>query len=78
MSLQTVLDRIDADLGDATDRLIELLKIQSISTDPAYVSDCDAAADWLVNDLQTLGVKAEKRKTPGHPMVVGRIDGDGP
>lgn len=78
MSLQTVLDRIDADLGDATDRLIELLKIQSISTDPAYISDCDAAADWLVNDLQTLGVKAEKRKTPGHPMVVGHIDGDGP
>ncbi|TKZ17976.1 M20/M25/M40 family metallo-hydrolase [Shimia litoralis] len=78
MSLQTVLDRIDADLGDATDRLIELLKIQSISTDPAYISDCDAAADWLVNDLQTLGVKAEKRKTPGHPMVIGHIDGDGP
>ena len=78
MSLDAVLARIDTDLPQATDRLMELLRIPSISTDPAYKADCDRAADWLVADLQSLGVKAEKRPTPGHPMVVGHLDGDGP
>ena len=78
MSLQDVLTRIDTDLPAATERLLELLRIPSISTDPAFKADCDAAADWLVADLQSLGVAAEKRATPGHPMVVGHVDGDGP
>ncbi|EIE52323.1 hypothetical protein AL036_04735 [Salipiger aestuarii] len=73
--LAPVLARIDADLPAATDRLIDLLRIPSISTDPAYKADCDRAADWLVADLASLGVKAEKRATPGHPMVVGHVDG---
>ncbi|MBU2962203.1 M20/M25/M40 family metallo-hydrolase [Citreicella sp. C3M06] len=78
MSLDAVLARIDSDLPAATERLLELLRIPSISTDPAYKADCDRAADWLVADLQSLGVSASKRPTPGHPMVVGHYDGDGP
>ena len=78
MSLDTVLSRIDEDLPQALDRLMELLRIPSVSTDPAYKDDCQTAADWLVADLQSLGVAAEKRATPGHPMVVGHVDGDGP
>ena len=75
MSLTAVLDRIDAALPAALSRLTGLLRIPSISTDPAYKQDCEAAADWLVADLASLGVAAEKRPTPGHPMVVGHIDG---
>jgi acetylornithine deacetylase/succinyl-diaminopimelate desuccinylase-like protein len=78
MSLDAVLARIDTDLPAATDRLLELLRIPSISTDPAYKADCDRAADWLVADLASLGVAVEKRPTPGHPMVVGHVDGPGP
>ncbi|SMO78872.1 Acetylornithine deacetylase/Succinyl-diaminopimelate desuccinylase [Thalassovita litoralis] len=78
MSLDTVLSRIDEDLPQALDRMMELLRIPSVSTDPAYKDDCQTAADWLVADLQSLGVAAEKRATPGHPMVVGHVDGDGP
>ncbi|WP_224823488.1 M20/M25/M40 family metallo-hydrolase [Cognatishimia sp. MH4019] len=78
MTLDTVLSHIDADLPKATDRLLTLLRIPSISTDPAYKADCDTAADWLVRDLQSLGVEASKRETPGHPMVVGHADGPGP
>lgn len=73
MSLNDVLDRIDTELDAATQRLLELLRIQSISTDPAYKAECDKAADWLVADLNSIGIKAEKRLTPGHPMVVGHI-----
>ncbi|MGR3599109.1 MAG: M20/M25/M40 family metallo-hydrolase [Heliomarina sp.] len=78
MSLDDVLSRIDADLPAATDRLLELLRIPSISTDPAFKADCDRAADWLVADLNSLGIATEKRQTPGHPMVVGHLDGEGP
>lgn len=69
-SLDAVLARIDADLPAATDRLIDLLRIPSISTDPAYAADCDRAADWLATELSALGLEAAKRPTPKHPMVV--------
>ncbi len=69
--LDAVLARIDADLPEALDRLMALLRIPSISTDPAYKAACAEAADWLVADLQSLGFTAASRATPGHPMVVG-------
>lgn len=76
MSLDAVLNKIDADLSISIDRLMEFLRIPSISTDPAYKDKVDRAADWLVADLQSMGVAAEKRLTPGHPMVVGHIGED--
>ena len=69
-ALAPVLARIDADLPAALERLSALLRIPSISTDPAHAADCDAAADWLVADLAGLDMDASKRPTPGHPMVV--------
>lgn len=78
MTLDPVLARIDADLPVAIERLFGLLSIPSISTDPAFKADCDRAADWLVEDLQSMGIDASKRATPGHPMVVGHVDGEGP
>jgi acetylornithine deacetylase/succinyl-diaminopimelate desuccinylase-like protein len=76
MALNDVLDKIDATLPQALDRLTELLRIPSISTDPAYKDDCAAAADWLVAELNDLGFQASARPTPGHPMVVAH-GGDG-
>ncbi len=77
MSLDAVLARIDDDLPAATERLMSLLRIPSISTDPAYAEACAAAAEWLVEDLRSLGIDAEARPTPGHPMVVGHGGGTG-
>jgi acetylornithine deacetylase/succinyl-diaminopimelate desuccinylase-like protein len=71
MTLDAVLARIDDTLPQSLDRLMELLRIPSISTDPAYKPDCARAADWLVADLQSLGFNARAAATPGHPMVVG-------
>ena len=78
MSIDAVLSRIDDQLPAAMERLREVLRIPSISTDPAYAAHCQKAADWLVADLQSIGVKAGKRVTPGHPMVVGHVEGEGP
>ncbi|WP_394198050.1 M20/M25/M40 family metallo-hydrolase [Litoreibacter albidus] len=78
MTLDNVLDQVDGDLESSVARLLELLRIPSISTDPAYKGDCDAAADWLVDDLKSIGFDVSKRPTTGHPMVVAHADGDGP
>ena len=76
--LTPVLARIDDQLPQALERLKTLLRIPSVSTDPAFKADCDAAADWLVNDVASIGFDASKRPTPGHPMVVGHAEGPGP
>ena len=77
-TLSDVLTRIDTQMPDAVQRLLEFLAIPSISTDPAYASACQDAADWLVADLQSIGIEAEKRATPKHPMVVGHAGQDAP
>ena len=77
MSIDAILNRIDDQIPEALERLKALLRIPSISTDPAYAAQTETAADWLVEDLRGLGIKAEKRATPGHPMVVGHVDGPG-
>ncbi|MES2914725.1 MAG: M20/M25/M40 family metallo-hydrolase [Pseudomonadota bacterium] len=70
MTLDAVLSRIDETLPQALDRLMDLLRIPSISTDPAYKADCARAADALVADLASIGFTARAAQTPGHPMVV--------
>ena len=68
--LDSVLAHIDQDVGPALDRLFALLRIRSISTDPAYATECRACADWHVADLRSIGFEASARETPGHPIVV--------
>ncbi|MBI1171208.1 M20/M25/M40 family metallo-hydrolase [bacterium] len=78
-AVSPVLDQIDATLPAALERLMDLLRIPSISTDPAFKPDCARAADWLVAELQALGFDASARPTPGHPMVVAHgSSGTGP
>jgi acetylornithine deacetylase/succinyl-diaminopimelate desuccinylase-like protein len=74
-ALPAVLDRIDRDLDHSLDRLFELLRIQSISTDPAYSDQCRAAAEHVAADLSALGFDAELRPTGGHPVVIAKADG---
>jgi acetylornithine deacetylase/succinyl-diaminopimelate desuccinylase-like protein len=64
------LDLASASLDASIDRLFDLVRIPSISTDPAYKADCAKAADWIVGELKGLGFQAEARKTAGQPMVV--------
>ncbi|ENN84488.1 hypothetical protein RHSP_72376 [Rhizobium freirei PRF 81] len=72
--LSPVLDRADQNLPSSLDNLFELLRIKSISTDPAFKAECRKAADWLVAYLNSIGFTASVRDTPGHPMVVAHHD----
>lgn len=76
--LSPVLDRADQNLDKSLERLFDLVRIKSISTDPAYKADCRAAAEWLVAALTEIGFDASVRDTPGHPMVVAHHDGATP
>jgi acetylornithine deacetylase/succinyl-diaminopimelate desuccinylase-like protein len=70
--LEAVLARIDAELDNSVARLFDFLRIQSISTDPAYAPQCRAAAEFVARDLTSLGFDAKLRPTEGHPVVVGK------
>jgi acetylornithine deacetylase/succinyl-diaminopimelate desuccinylase-like protein len=61
---------VDANLDASLDRLFTFLRIPSISTDPAYKTDCLKAASWITSELKSLGFTTEARTTPGQPMVV--------
>jgi acetylornithine deacetylase/succinyl-diaminopimelate desuccinylase-like protein len=71
-ALPAVLDRIDAELDNSVGRLFDFLKIQSISTDPAYKDHCRAAAEFVARDLASIGFDASLRPTGGHPVVIGK------
>jgi acetylornithine deacetylase/succinyl-diaminopimelate desuccinylase-like protein len=74
-ALPAVLKKIDADLDQSLERLFDLLRIQSISTDPAYKVQCQAAAEHVANDLSGMGFATSVRPTEGHPIVVGKSGG---
>lgn len=76
-TVDIVLAQVDAGLDRSVERLQELLRIKSISTDPAFTQDCKAAAQWLVDDLTAYGFDVTMHSTPGHPIVVAH-DRDGP
>ena len=65
-----VLAKADENFNSSLERLFDLVRIPSISTDPAYKADCRKAAEWLSAALSELGFVSSVRDTPGHPMVV--------
>ncbi|MFD2206826.1 dipeptidase [Kiloniella antarctica] len=69
-ALEQVLSHVDDHLEESIERLFDLVRIESISTDPAYKAECQKAAEWLERELVALKFDASVRSTPGHPMVV--------
>ena len=68
--LSQVLKKLDETRDAAIERLFELIRIPSISADPAYAAECRKAADWCTSQLQDIGLEARVVPTIGHPMVV--------
>ncbi|MCH7546712.1 MAG: dipeptidase [Planctomycetes bacterium] len=75
LPLQPVIDHIEQDFDGAIQRLQDLLRIPSISTDPTFNDQTRAAAQWVADDLKGIGFDVSLRDTPGHPMVVAHHDG---
>jgi acetylornithine deacetylase/succinyl-diaminopimelate desuccinylase-like protein len=84
MSLPAVFDRLESDAPAALERLVDWLRIPSISTDPAYKPDVARAAAWAAEQLKHCGLRTEICPTShpggkpgsGHPIVMAYADGD--
>lgn len=74
---EAVLDGIESGLDASLERLFGLLRIPSISADPAYAGRCREAAEMCAAMLGEIGFDSGVRKTIGHPMVVGHYRGAG-
>lgn len=69
--LAKVLDKLSQSKEAGLARLFDFLKIESVSTDPAYKLNCRAAAEWCAEALRDIGfAEAKVVATAGHPMVV--------
>ena len=69
--LQRVLKSLEQGEDKALERLFGLLRIASISTDPAFKGECQKAAAWCRDELLEIGfADAKVVATTGHPMVV--------
>ena len=69
--LPRVLKELEAGEDAALERLFELMRIPSISTDPAYKANCRKAAEWCASEIKSIGfAEAKVVPTTGHPMVV--------
>lgn len=73
-SLNQVLAQADRAMPESLERLFALLRIPSISAQPRHAQDCRDAAEWLSDELASLGFAARVAETPGHPMVVAHDD----
>lgn len=49
--------------------LCELLRIPSVSADPAHAAEVRLAAGWLVERLKKLGLAVEQIETDGYPLI---------
>lgn len=59
--------------------LFEMLRIPSLSGDPAHAADVRRMADWLANHMTELGLEqVAVMETAGHPVVYGEWMGAGP
>jgi acetylornithine deacetylase/succinyl-diaminopimelate desuccinylase-like protein len=60
------------------DELFEMLRIPSLSGDPAYADEIRRMAEWLAAHFRDLGLaKVEVMPTAGHPVVYGEWLGAG-
>jgi succinyl-diaminopimelate desuccinylase len=67
--MPTVEEFINGQADKFEEELCELLRIPSISTDPAYRGEMPRAAGWVAQRFGSLGFAAEVVETPGHPLV---------
>lgn len=74
---EPVLALAESTFASALDRLKALLRIPSISAEPAHAGDVTTAAEWLRAELTGLGFTAEVRPTKGLPIVLAHHAGPG-
>lgn len=65
-----VLKQVDLDLPASIEKLFDLIRIPSISSDPAGKAGIASGAQWLREELSAIGFDARIVPTEGHPLVL--------
>jgi len=81
-AIDDVLSWLQTRERESIGRLMEWLRIPSISTDPAYKGDVRRAAEWAASHLRESGLNVEMHETgvpegSGHPIVLATTPGEG-
>ena len=69
MTIERVEAYIESHRGEFLERLKELIRIPSVSAQPAHNADTRRAAEFVAADLRRSGLTVEVIETPGHPLV---------
>lgn len=67
-----VLREVDRNNEAAVGKLLDLICIPSISSDPDSKAGIERAAQWLARELDAMGLPARIVPTEGHPVVLAR------
>ena len=76
--IDAVLAHLDADLPQALERLMALMRLRTISTDPAFAPEVRRGAEFMQAELAELGFASrivESTVEGGHPFVVASHEG---
>ncbi len=76
--MDKILTHIDTHLDDSLARLFALLRIPSISAQPAHRDDCLKAAAWARDEWAAMGFDARLSETKGLPGVIATHHAAGP
>ncbi len=74
---QAVLDVLHRTRAAAHGRLMDFLRIPSVSAQPAHAADCRRAAEWCRAQLDEMGFSVRIVETAGHPVVLAQHPGPG-
>ncbi|GAB4386387.1 MAG: M20/M25/M40 family metallo-hydrolase [Phycisphaerales bacterium] len=81
MSARSAVEWLSSHEKECIERLLDWLRIPSISTDPAYKQDVERAAQWAADHLKESGFDVQTLPTgepsgSGHPIVLAHVAGD--
>ena len=68
--IDKVIAHIESNQEAHQQRLLDLLRIPSISTDPSRKADTRRGGEWVLGLLNECGIQGELIETPGHPCVL--------
>jgi acetylornithine deacetylase/succinyl-diaminopimelate desuccinylase-like protein len=71
-SAQKAIQHAQQQFDPFLDSFLDLLRIPSVSTDPAYKTDLERCAGWIVAEMTRIGFNnCQAIPTAGHPVIYG-------
>ena len=68
--IEKVFQHLETDSPHAIERMRRWLAIPSVSTDPAFKTGINDAAQWVTQALRDIGLDTTLHETDGHPIVL--------